>query len=1004
MVETHNPAGQSRGCARCGKMLPPDAPQGLCAACLLLASAETLTGSAGDATTMWGSDPPNGDDGPRLIAGQAWGSYRIGRLLGRGGMGEVYEAEQMKTGRRLALKVLRSRLQNAEERARFLREGQLAASVSHPHTVYIFGSEEISGTPVISMELAPGGTLKDRVVSQGPLPPREAVDAILDIIGGLDAAQSAGILHRDIKPSNCFLDGEGAVKVGDFGLSISTLARDVHRDVSSSGFQGTPQFASPEQLRGEPLDVRADIYAVGATLYYLLTGKPPFDARDLRELLSRVGTETPQSPRSVRPEIPSRLASVVMECLAKTPSQRPESYAALAGALRPFSAANDAPARLGIRFLAGLVDYLILVVTWAIPVSLRGNVSSVASTAEGALWSMIPVFGFFLCEGLWGATPGKKLFGLRVTSVDGGVASWGRIALRNVIYNVPSLVFFLPIPIMGIAAYDAFLISHPAITIATSLIAMALYIAVFVTARRHNGWAGVHDLISGTRLVIRTPLQQRPSYGTTEVATKPQADAAGKLQYGPFKVVSDVGAIEGTGDSETGRLLVAFDPALRRRVWIRTVAPGAPMIAAARRDASRPVRLHWLTGRRSPEENWDAFESPDGEPFLSNRTPVPWTTMKIWLQDLTNELQAAVREQSLPKLSLDRVWIRSDGRLVLLEFPAASAAMSEPSLTPVQLLSAVATQCLSQDMSAAGPVPLKARSTILGWSGPDAPALEQAHEDVREFSSVPDRVSKWRRAVPIALAFSPFLLIAFSMVIVLPGFTRNEEISRLFGLFTATNPAVQSRMANPVYRTAVERYLAGQYGSSFRDDTFWNNPATQSAGLKPFRELAAEITARHPSVSSEEVAQAAATIAVDLERIKSKWGPNAEFRIALAVVSMLLMVVVGLSLISAAILPGGVTMRMLGLAAVRRDGMEIGHIRSVIRAFMAWFPTIVFSWFVFVVIISSSRPDEAFTLSTMQWLGLGVTLILPVIGAIWTITHPTRGLHDRVMRTWVVPR
>ena len=125
-------------------------------------------------------------------------------------MGEVYEAEHVDSGRRIALKVLRSRLQNADERARFLREGQLAASVSHPHTVYIFGSEEIAGMPVISMELLPGGTLKDRVAADGPLPPAEAVAAVLDIIGGLDAAQAAGILHRDIKPSNCFVDSDGS--------------------------------------------------------------------------------------------------------------------------------------------------------------------------------------------------------------------------------------------------------------------------------------------------------------------------------------------------------------------------------------------------------------------------------------------------------------------------------------------------------------------------------------------------------------------------------------------------------------------------------------------------------------------------------------------------------------------------------------------------------------------------------------------------------------------------
>ena len=220
-----------RLCPRCGKALGDEAPEGLCAACLLAAATETLThATLDDALTV----PARGGasvlyaEVPRLTDGQSWGPYRIGRLLGRGGMGEVHEAEHVESGRRIALKVLRSRLHDADERARFLREGQLAASISHPHTVYIFGSEEIAGVPVISMELLPGGTLKDRVAAEGPLPPAVAVSAVLDIIGGLDAAQAAGILHRDIKPSNCFVDNDGSVKVGDFGLSISTLARDVH--------------------------------------------------------------------------------------------------------------------------------------------------------------------------------------------------------------------------------------------------------------------------------------------------------------------------------------------------------------------------------------------------------------------------------------------------------------------------------------------------------------------------------------------------------------------------------------------------------------------------------------------------------------------------------------------------------------------------------------------------------------------------------------------------------
>ncbi len=187
---------------------------------------------------------------PRLSAGHQFGPYRIERLLGRGGMGEVYEAEHVEHGRRVAIKVLNQALTDPKDRARFLREGQLAASISHPNTVYIFGSEEIKGTPVIAMELLPAGTLKGRVRAHGPLAPAEAIDAILQVVAGLDAAQAGGILHRDIKPSNCFVDRDGTVKVGDFGLSISTLARDVTQLTIAGTFRGTPQFAPPGTAQG----------------------------------------------------------------------------------------------------------------------------------------------------------------------------------------------------------------------------------------------------------------------------------------------------------------------------------------------------------------------------------------------------------------------------------------------------------------------------------------------------------------------------------------------------------------------------------------------------------------------------------------------------------------------------------------------------------------------------------------------------------------------------------
>ena len=194
----------------------------------------------------------------------------------------------MENGRRVALKVLSQALDSPEARHRFFREGRLAASINHPNSVYVFGTEELGGIPLISMELVAGGTLEDRVRNCGPLPAPAAVDAVLQIIAGLEVAQRVGIIHRDVKPSNCFVDADGTVKIGDFGLSISTAVRAETALTASGNFLGTPAFCSPEQLRGEELNARSDIYSVGATLFYLLTGHTPFQSKNVVALIATV--------------------------------------------------------------------------------------------------------------------------------------------------------------------------------------------------------------------------------------------------------------------------------------------------------------------------------------------------------------------------------------------------------------------------------------------------------------------------------------------------------------------------------------------------------------------------------------------------------------------------------------------------------------------------------------------------------------------------------------------
>ena len=349
-------ASEKDKCRRCGAGIPARSTEKLCPACLMSGAlkppggaAQTISLGPGESFSLYGpSEFP-----------YEFGGYRLLGLLGRGGMGAVYEAEQTATGRRVALKMLGQQLDSPEMRKRFLREGRLAAGVNHPNSLYIFGSEEIEGLPVITMEIAGSGTLKDRLKQRGPLPVAEAVDATLDVISGLESAFAHGVLHRDIKPSNCFVCPDGSVKVGDFGLSVSTLARTDTFVTAHGKIMGTPAYASPEQLRGDPLDVRADIYSVGATLYTLLTDRAPFEGDNAVQVVAHVVNQKPTPLTALRDDLPSGLASVVTRCLAKEPDGRYPDYATLRNALLPFSSQEPEPASTKIRASAGWIDYLI---------------------------------------------------------------------------------------------------------------------------------------------------------------------------------------------------------------------------------------------------------------------------------------------------------------------------------------------------------------------------------------------------------------------------------------------------------------------------------------------------------------------------------------------------------------------------------------------------------------------------------------------------------------------
>jgi hypothetical protein len=920
-------------------------------------------------------------------------------------MGEVYEAEQLETGRRLALKVLRDMLRGDEDRARFLREGQLAASISHAHTVYIFGSEEVGGAPAITMELLSGGTLKDRVSADGPMPPSAAVSAVLDIIGGLDAAQAAGILHRDIKPSNCFVDADGAVKVGDFGLSISTLTRDVRHELATAGFEGTPQFAAPEQLRGEPLDVRADIYAVGATLYYLLTGRPPLDAPDLRELVSKVASEKPASPRVLRRDIPRGLAAVVLRCLAKAPAGRPQSYAELADLLRPYVSADEVPSPLGARFIAWIADSVIVsILTWLLLSSAwTVGVTLAPTLLLLSVWSWLVSVNYYLVlEGGWGASLGKRLMGLRVASqIDD--RWWLRVGLRTAVFHVPTVIPALVF--MGATRGSGVVYTaNPAPSgwswnaPPDAWLSLLLTVLLFSTARRGKGWTGVHELLSRTRVVQRNVLRS-----VTSAAPKPSSDdlvpALSSLRrVGPYAVHTMVG--------ETGgrRLFVGVDPILRRHVWIHELAPGTPPVDATRRDVSRPGRLYWLAGRRSPAENWDAFEAPGGGPLLSAPSTSDWHELHRSLSSLTIELDASVREEMDIRPTLAHVWKRPDGHLVLLDFPWPGLAASDANqnLGPVELLTAVSRQLVAPGREPVAPLSATTLLNRLASGAP--PVLADVKAELLRLASIPSRPSRIRRALPIVMAAMPVAIPILAVTVMLPAGAQRSEL--LMWMTWITDTSADAELTTREQRTAAEQYVAAHFGSQLTSDEFWNTQAPQMGPLVGMRRRAAEIAARYPAVSPDELARASAIVAPQIQEV-AEWranfpGGGEALRgfVASGFASIPLLFSIVCGLISVLAVPGGLVTRALQHAVVRRDGREVGRVRSAVRFLIAWSPVIASMAYVGNPMFGELRamsPAAAYAVG-------GFALMSLAAGAVWTIAVPRRGPHDRIAGTWVVPR
>src|ERR1700734_3607221 len=283
--------------------------------------------------------------------------YRILRKLGSGGMGVVYEAEDTKLGRRVALKFIpEANERDSQTLERFLREARAASALNHSAICTIHAIEEHGSRTFIAMELLVGESL-DKVLAAGPLSIGRTVEMGIQLADALDAAHKKGIVHRDIKPANIFVMESGAVKVLDFGLAkllprhsedLAGRTLDNHQQtlLTSPGMAvGTIQYMSPEQARGEEIDARSDLFSLGAVLYQMLTGKQAFPGSTSAVVFDNILHNTPAAPVTINPGVPAELERILNKALEKDRDLRYQVAAELRAALKRLQREIDSGSR-----------------------------------------------------------------------------------------------------------------------------------------------------------------------------------------------------------------------------------------------------------------------------------------------------------------------------------------------------------------------------------------------------------------------------------------------------------------------------------------------------------------------------------------------------------------------------------------------------------------------------------------------------------------------------------
>ncbi len=616
---------------------------------------------------------------------EAVGNYRLLRPLGSGGMGSVYEAEDGTSGRRVAVKLVSADHRvSPETLERFRQEGRLASAIAHPRCVFVLAADEQAGRPYIVMELMPGTTLNDLVGKNGPLPVEDAVRKILDVIEGLQEAHRLGVIHRDVKPSNCFVAEDGRVKVGDFGLAKS-LSGGAHLTKTGS-FLGTPLFASPEQIRNDPLNEQTDVYSVAATLYFLLTGRAPFQGRDATATLARIVADPVPPMQTLRPEIPANLDKVVLKGLERNRERRYRDLEALRQALLPFLTEQVSIAGRGLRFGAYWIDGIIFTVIVTPPtvyLALKALPRAGLLTQVVISWAHVFLLAlyFVVLERVWGCSLGKWFMDLRVCRVHGREPP----PLRAILLRTAVFILLINLGdrvdefmrLFGSSIFKSDVVHLGNLFLFLFLILLG-WLLLLAPMRARNGYRGLHEWASGTRVVrLRSPKPRR------RLRARLPDQAAPDL-FQPVGLPERVGSFVVRGaiawGPESG-VLLGEDPGLRRPVWIWLRPLAAEPLSAVRQQTDRGTRLRWLAEGKEADRQWDAFLAPGGTSVVNLVADgsLTWGEVRPLFEELTDELAASERDGTMPNpLGVDQVWIQPSGRLQLLDMSIAQRPQAPP--------------------------------------------------------------------------------------------------------------------------------------------------------------------------------------------------------------------------------------------------------------------------------------------------------------------------------------